>query len=81
MSGVVPRSQPYPYSQVEAAFSRHLGFKAIIRCQNVGTQSYLQEVRLCVDNNYHPMECPSQTFEQTNCKTQVIYAPFPGVRK
>jgi ribonuclease T2 len=66
--GVTPRSEPYTYDDIKNALNTAFG-DVMVQCQS----DNLNEVQVCLDLKYNPMNCPNATI---SCNENIYYHPI-----
>jgi len=78
-AGVIPSStKSYSNDQVLSALTRGFGVRALtINCsKDENGRDMLEDVRICVDKDYKPFNCPKGA--RNNCSRDIWYFPKPS---
>eukprot|EP00771_Trimastix_marina_P001380 gnl/Trimastix_PCT/245.p1 GENE.gnl/Trimastix_PCT/245~~gnl/Trimastix_PCT/245.p1 ORF type:complete len:219 (+),score=59.27 gnl/Trimastix_PCT/245:226-882(+) len=71
--GIVPSwNKKYDYFEIESLLQEHTGSKITFTCKTHSGAAYLNEVRVCMDKQFQPMDCP----HLQSCYGQVYLPPI-----
>lgn len=69
----------YTVKQLQQAITAATGVKNfVMRCMTIEKEKYLEDIRLCLDKHYQPMDCPPSRMGANSCpeRFMINYVPI-----